>query len=487
MNSPKRIEPLPTSGRSVPFGTAQLSEPSIGVDLATAGYTEEEYLVTGNASVWTYDESLAPARAVLDAPFVTRILVRRPLDPAIASGVVQLEPLHPDLDSAFIWSAIHPWILREGHTWVGATVYSSTAEQLRDVIDPGRYAALSIPLAGQEFDILSSVAQALRADLVPNVEVKQLVLSGWSATGSFCRVFLQDGFHERCTKPDGSPAIDGYVICISSGGAGLAGYPPLSPESAPLPLEDARRTVRGRGATVFEVLSEMESETNEPVTRADSDLGHDRYRLYQLAGTAHIEQRDEKLTNRAQFERAGGRHFHLEVKETRTDGRLDVVVRALFEAQLRWLVDGILAPRAGRFAYTPGWIEAPPSRFDRDDAPRVVLRELQRDGDGNVEGGVRTPWIVVPTASYSPHSTPAEGSERPPEWMPFARPELLANLMGSRRPFPAAELERRYGTFEEYRRRFVAAAGDLVSARLLLQPEADELVRTVRDRWGAST
>ena len=485
MKKPLVIDRVPSSAGSQPFGTAWLPEITLGVDLEAGGYFEQEYFVSGVASVWTYDELQRPVESAPDVPFTTRVLIRRPIDAARASGVVQLEPLHPDLDSALTWGAIHPWIIREGHTWVGVTVYSHVAAQLHDLIDPVRYSAISIPSAGQEFDILGSVAQALRDGAFPDVSVSSLMLSGWSATGSFCRVFLQDGFHERWTTADSRSAVDGYVICISSGGAGLAGYPPLSPGCTPLQLDDARRTVSGHGATVFEVLSEMESETNGPSLREDSDEPSDRYRLYQVAGTAHIENRPNVLVNRTQFERAGGPAFGIETVEQRSDGRLDLVARAYFEAQLRWISDGTVASHGGRFAFDSGFIELPAGRFEPAGGIQARGRHLTRDADGNVEGGVRAPWIVAPTGRYSPHSTPVPDAPKPPEWMPFADPAMLALLMGSIVAFPVDELNRRYGSLENYLALFEQATEDLVSSGLLLDAEGAELVDDAPRRWAA--
>jgi hypothetical protein len=59
--------------------------------------------------------------------------------------------------------------------------------------------------------------------------------------------------------------------------------------------------------------------------------------------------------------------------------------------------------------------------------------------------------------------------------------------MGSRRPFSNQDLIRRYGSFDEYRDRFAAAAESLVRDRLLLDPEAEQLIRSAADRWSAAT
>jgi hypothetical protein len=52
------------------------------------GYVEEEYLVSGKANVydWALDGSVSVK--IPAAPYTTRILVRRPADPASADGSV---------------------------------------------------------------------------------------------------------------------------------------------------------------------------------------------------------------------------------------------------------------------------------------------------------------------------------------------------------------------------------------------------------------
>lgn len=436
----------------------------MGVDLAAAGYLEEEYLLGGVATVWRHDDKGERVASQADVPFRTRVLVRRPADPSSASGLVQAEPLHPDLDSALVWNAIHPWLMRGGHSWLGVTVYPHMAEQLRETIDPGRYSEIDIPSPGLEFDILgTAVAALLRGELGP--EPDRVILSGMSATGSFCRVVLQDGFAAEWARPDGRPLLDGVVIGISSGGAGAAGYPPLSPGDAEIAADSPRRTVTPGGVIAFEVLSETEAETHEHVTRDDSDAEDDRYRLYEVAGTAHIEARPSVLTNQQQHERRGGGRPAFDTAEPRGDGRFDLYLRGAFEAMRRWLDEGVVPPRTDRFAHLAG------------------TESLERDTDGNVLGGIRTPWIRVPTAAYAPHSTASAECEPPPEWMPFSRPDMLARLVGSRAPFALAELRRRYGTRAAYLDRFADAVREEVELGLLLPEDAAELLREAPLRW----
>ncbi|MEO6531941.1 MAG: alpha/beta hydrolase domain-containing protein [Pseudolysinimonas sp.] len=460
----RQITELSIGGDSVPFGVAFLPELQMGVDLAAAGYVEQEFLLRGTANVWRHGADGEQLAIAVEVPFCTRVLLRRPTERE-GSGLVQVEPLHPDLDSALVWNAIHPWLLRNGHSWMGVTVFSHLATQLTTQIDPERYRDLDIPEDGQQYDILAAAVQALLAGDLGDLTADRVILAGMSATGSFCRVVLQDGFHRRWTRADGTPLIDGFVIGISSGGAGAAGYPLLSPTDTEIAADDPRRTIVGRNAIAFEVLSETEAETHERVTRLDSDSPDDRYRLYEIAGAAHIEAHPSVLTNLQQFDRAGGVRPAFAVLEQRSDSRFDLYLRGAFAAMDSSLIDGVEPPRAGRFSHRPG------------------VEELQRDDDGNVLGGVRTPWIAVPTAAYAPHSTASAESEPPPEWMPFSRPEMLARLVGSMHPFALAELRRRYGTRASYLDQFAAATREQVATGLLLEEDAAELLRTAAERW----
>jgi hypothetical protein len=438
----------------------------MGVDLDAHGYVEEEFLLEGTASVWHHSEASAVSvpRSV-DVPFRTRVLVLRPRDSARASGFVQLEPLHPDLDSALIWNAVHPWLLREGHAWVGVTAFARLAAQLRDELDPARYASLDIPEEGQHFEIVAEAVRALLAGEFGPVAARQIVMGGMSATGSFCRVFLQEGFHDRLDDGAGRRLVDGYLIGISSGGAGAAGYPRLSDDDVELAADDPRRVVTGHGAVVVELLSETESETHAAVTREDSDDPGDRYRLLQIAGTAHIEARLSVLTNLQQFEESGGRRPVFAVVEPRSDARFDLYARGALAAIRSWIVDGVPAPRGPRLLVKAG------------------AEELERDADGIAIGGIRPPWVEVPTAVYAPHGTASGESEPPPEWMPFSRPEMLARLVGTMRRLPLADLRQRYGSRADYLHRFAAAARRQLEERLLLAEDVDELLHEAPARW----
>lgn len=451
---------------SVPLGASFLSSGQFGVDLTEAGYVEEEYLVKGTAEVWTWDDSLE-AIPTNERPYVTRVMVRRPLELSSFSGTVELEPHHPDYDRAMTWGALAPWILRSAHAHVGVTTDPLAAEELAKW-DPKRYGELSIADPTMAFDILAQVAGAIRSGQIGIQGANMRIIgSGWSRTGTFWRTYIGEGFLERYS-PMGRGAIDGCIICISSGGAQRSGYTSLR-EGAVLAAGDPRRKIGPHGIPIIELLSECESETHWSVLRDDSDLPRDPYRLYQVAGTSHIATGVRTLVNnKRQFVSRGWPDLPVEIVETRSDSRMDFVARAVFEAMDAWISKATPPPTSDRFSYLP----------EESPAPRGAMaqsRPLVRDTDGNAIGGVRTPWVDVPSASYFPHSTPAHGRCQPTPHAPYRDPALLADLIGHKVPFTTEELIRRYGSSSSYLERYNSRARELVAEGWLLSEEAEEL------------
>lgn len=453
-----------------PFGTATLPGLDAGADLTGRDYVEEEFLAEGDASAWAITERPGEPTPLGDPRrFVTRVLVRRPRDPERASGTAHLEPLHPMQEEALTWSAAGAAFTRAGDAWVGVSVYAHMAQFLRE-IDPVRYADIDIPVPGLEWDIFGGVARALRAGAVPGLRVERALLSGWSATGTFVRLFLREGFDRRHEG-----AIDGGAIFISSGGAGDAGYPALSPDTPAPALDDPRRTVRDIGIPVIEVLTECESETHEHQVRDDSDAPGDPYRLYQVAGTGHIEAWSKgRLANDTQLAEVDRSIPRVPIVERDSDSRLDLVARAILTRLDDWVAGRRVPPTQPRFGY---------------DGPQLDDggRGLARDADGNALGGVRTPWIEAPLGRYFPHGTVAPDAPALPSWMPFADPARGAWLRAITDPFPRERVLERFGSEEEYVAAFTAATRSLADAGLLLDADVPELLASAPERWAQAT
>jgi hypothetical protein len=79
------VLPVPASSQP-PLSSAERAGTEYS-DLAQAGYVEEEYYLSGVAPAIT-----ATGEILFQAPYVTRILVRKPKDPARFNGTAIIEP-----------------------------------------------------------------------------------------------------------------------------------------------------------------------------------------------------------------------------------------------------------------------------------------------------------------------------------------------------------------------------------------------------------
>lgn len=421
--------------------------------VAEHGYREDEYVVRGTADLYAHDADWRPVVHRPAVPFVTRVLVRRPVDAAAATGSVVIEPLHPSGDMASAWPRTGRMLTREGWSWVGVTQDIAGLAATK-AGDPERYRELDIPEAGLGFEIVAQVASWLWTGAVEGLVLDHLFMTGASYTGTFQRVFLGEGFHARARRPDGSPAVEGYLIQISSGGFGLGGYHPLSGASERPPLDHPARVIRPRDVPVIELLSENEAETNLAARRDDSDEPGDRYRLYEVPGACHMSRGESRRST-----------LPPTVEQPSTFPMYALAGGAL-ENLRRWAVDGVAPPRAPRIDLLP----------DPDAGPHGEIRgslPCARDEHGNALGGVRMPEVDVPVASYYPHSTLREPATTAP---PGGRPISLGSLMGSMTPFPPDKLRKLYGTPDAYRAAYIRRTRDLVADHWILPGDAERML-----------
>jgi hypothetical protein len=228
--------PLPASEASHPFGGAQWQW--VPEDLSKDGYVEEEYFVSGLANVYNWP---APGPATIrtaDAPYTTRILVRRPANPARSSGNAIVEMLNPsnNMDINIGWAIMRKQIERTGDTWVGLTSRPVAAAALK-TFNPTRYAPISFadPLppaqrpctitgveAGQErglvWDMNSQVAAWLRSNAASNPlrgVITHVFGFGYSQTGGFLNTYA-NAIHQLASQANGKPVYDGYFISVAA-------------------------------------------------------------------------------------------------------------------------------------------------------------------------------------------------------------------------------------------------------------------------------
>jgi hypothetical protein len=225
---------------SGPLTAGSIIEPAgvVPADLPANGYVEQEFLASGTASAYdpageAGSDGRWAAKAGGTASFCTRVVVRRPADPARFSGTLLLEWLNVSggFDADPDWAFVHEEIFRQGHA------YAAVSAQARGVLggkaqpgfplppspglrasEPVRYGSLAHPGDQYAFDIFGQIGRALKAaspalgGLVP----ARVLALGDSQSAVYLTSYI-NAVHPL------SPAFDGFLV--NSRGADAA---PLS-------------------------------------------------------------------------------------------------------------------------------------------------------------------------------------------------------------------------------------------------------------------
>jgi Alpha/beta hydrolase domain len=131
------------------------------------------------------------------------------------------------------------------------------------------------------------------------------------------------------------------------------------------------------------------------------------------------------------------------------------IVGTALSALNRWVAKGVPAPTADPIALTPG------------EKPAVVP-----DASGNATGGIRTPWVDVPTGRLS-----GSGNSGNP----------MVVLFGSSEPFDDATLGRLYpGGKPEYLRRFRTSLDAVIRKGFLLPADRAEILQLAEAMYPAT-
>ena len=161
--------------RTSPVGDPAHGYPFLAsdVDLAKAGYVEEEYFITGQATRYTITGTNTATVLSTGHPYSTRIVVRRPASAAKFNGTVIAEWMNVSnqWDQEVDWFQSHEHFLREGYVWVGVSAQRAglhSATGLR-AWSPTRYGALDATAANTitddslSYDIFSQAVKAIRS------------------------------------------------------------------------------------------------------------------------------------------------------------------------------------------------------------------------------------------------------------------------------------------------------------------------------------
>ncbi len=431
---------------SSPPDVGQIIEPLSAQpsDLAAHGYIEQEYFASGTAYAFASTSTPSNGRWTFtvdgSAPYTTRILVRRPSDPAKFDGNVVVEWMNVSAgETAPDWDYLNPALMDSGAAYVGvsaqalgvnggkAILGSGSSPGLRGT-EPARYGSLHHPGDGYSLDIFAQIGRALRAPapwVLGGLRPSHVVAIGESQSAFYLTTYAD-------TLQSVDHTYEGLFI-HSRGGAPV-----------PLGNQDVTAAITGHGVRIRTDLHipvfmiETQTDLIQLGYAGAQQPDSSDIRTWEVAGTSHADA----------YELGVGAGF-LGCTTPVNSGPQHEVAQAAFVSFLHWVDHGTPPPSPKPFTLAS------------TDPPRLAL-----DHHGNVVGGVRTPAVDVPVSTLS-GAPPKNSSE-------------LCGLFGSTRPFSPQALVSLYGSKAGFLAKYSAdldraiAGGYLLPAdraALLLQAE----------------
>jgi hypothetical protein len=168
-------------------GSADHNYPFFATDvvLSDYGYVEQEFFIDGTANVYSApapsggignNAASATTATIVSSghPYRSRLLVRRPTDPAKFNGVVVVEWFNVTngYDTDVHWFYQKEFFLRAGYAWVGVSAQNAGLSNSPNGIklwSPLRYSTLNVTDSGKVtgdalgYDIFSQAAQAIKS------------------------------------------------------------------------------------------------------------------------------------------------------------------------------------------------------------------------------------------------------------------------------------------------------------------------------------
>ncbi|HTA46796.1 MAG TPA: alpha/beta hydrolase domain-containing protein [Bryobacteraceae bacterium] len=447
---PKVTGPVPVTADSFPFMAASRNLQPL--DLQKAGFVEEEFIISGNANVydWAADGSLSVKNS--NAPYATRILVRRPADRAKFSGHAVVELLNPArrFDWGMISGYLRDSLIEHGDAWVGITMPASVKALQK--FNPARYASLSFanpnpsescasgfgPNAapstaddedGLKWDMISQVGAALKSKTGLNASYLYM-----TAQGADIQTYLA-AIQPHAVLDSGKPVYDGFLI-KTPGGVGR-----IRRCGAAVPRNDPRQKIANAGVPVMLVVAQ--GEISDAYRRPDSDEPNDRFRIYEVAGAAHIDKwayldlpgfPDQLAATGAPGQ--GTPEWPFNVRCTP-----EILLQDL--PLLKYVLDGAVA----NLELWASKGVAPPK------AERITIK-----GDV-VTGGVRNPYVDVPADTYLTTN---------------AGPGTCREL-GNTIPYDWARLEALYGNHKNYAEKVAQSVDRMVKEHWITESDGQKI------------
>lgn len=465
------IQLLPETEDSHPFGGAKHQVKPI--DLSAYGYLEEEYLISGEANIYSWQQGEQYAKVEREgARYGSRFLVRKPSDPSKFSGNVIVEMFNwaRAYDRAICsWGNCYEYLMEEGDVWVGISIRATVIDSLKR-FDPIRYKRLSyenpIPVEhrkdrpqsntyhddytnpncenGLTWDMYSQVALALRdpseGSPLHGYPVKAIIGTGATAGDLATYVAAIDPI---CCREDGGNIFDGYLIFMTGAPGNVNQY------EEKLHWMDPRakfycKVPCMRAYTCKDMLGNgMHPDWAYMQRRNDSDEAGRYYRSYEIAGTGLML----KYTYFSEPCHKDVEKCGLQIKNGRTGKAWSKEDLETFEFPTRYALDAM-------HDNLKKWIRegvTPPSCAPYETIGVYPSTDLREDAFGNVMGGVRLPYLRVPAYHFKRNATAF--------------------------PLERETLNRLYVSHEDYVEKVKKAVEECINERILIPMDGEKIIK----------
>ena len=472
----KEVRKIPVTPESHPFITAVNT-----CDFEKNGYIEDEYFLTGTANIYEEDARGTLSVRTPDAPYTTRILVRRPADASRFSGNVVIEVLNAtamyDIDRD--WMLTWRKIVRDGDIYIGFTSKGHVVDALKR-FDPIRYADINwanptpdreapgpigfdfLPAyeLGLVWDMLIDLAKVLRTDspMNPIAEYGKnwLYLAGWSQSGSYLARIINTFAYlpENCAN---GPLFDGYFNTGSGAGNKVLNS-----------YATSTRFFLGGGAPNGSILCSKEplmavnteSENRGVFWYGDFDEPNCKFRTWQIPCSSHDTQYtliDYYAPMMDDMKKANTVQSWEGLEGEAMNNPYEPIFSAALQALFRWVREGVPAPHAPK-------LETEMTYVPTDKTGALIAN--CKDVFGNARGGIRHPFADCPTATYQSYTDREDGK--------------IQMMFGTAKPFSPEKLAALYGNLANYRRLVEKSADEAIAKGFVLAEDREELVeRTV--------
>lgn len=460
--------PIAVTDTSHPFSAMDYAREPL--DIAAYGYVEEEYFVSGTANVYEEIDDEMKIKHV-DQAYKNRIFVRKPSDARKFSGRVFIDIYNASngYDIEDIWRRSYDYYMNNGDIYIGVTAKPINVLSLKN-FDFERYhtlnwsaaepapqpsavnANMSIPGTeeGLVWDILSQLGTLVRKNNAPflaDYPVDYLYLTGQSQSGMYLNTYTYY-FDQYLVDSEAKPLFDGYLNAVGAGV--MRALNQIEGENKPF----ATRLQKHRPLNVpmiflsahgdIELFGAFKTSTEALV----EEKPEDNTRHYEVASAPHTDPASPLIPNNSEIVKTNHPPKILdgEYNYTVNDIQLAYYINSAIEMLHQWAANGILPPAS--------------SLIERDEEGNAVL-----DEHGNGVGGVRSPYIDVPLATYYANARATADQVN----------QTVGNVNGSMEYFSKDKLSELYQSEEHYLETFYKAVDQQVEDKLLQPFDAESM------------